>query len=94
MKLLFSILLVSTVLCSELVNVIDLGKFDMCHLDSSMEGEAEKDLSENLEDVMKIKYHSSSFDFTDNPIKSNDLVLNWIITPPYLEIHSPPPEKI
>ena len=92
MKLFFSILLMSTVLCSELLNVMDFGKVEICHLDSSMDGEAEKEVSENLEDVIKIKFHNSSFDLGGHTLKDNDLVANWVITPPYLEIHSPPPE--
>ena len=84
----------STVLCSEFVNVLDMGRVDSCHLDISFEGEAEKELSENLEDVIKIKFHFSNFDILDNPIKSNDLLLNWVISPPYLEIHSPPPDLV
>jgi hypothetical protein len=93
MKLFFSILLMSTVLCSELVNVIDTGEVDIFHLDSSLEREIEKELSENLEDVIKIKFHNSNLDLVDKSFKSNDLALNWIISPPYLEIHSPPPDR-
>ena len=92
MKLLFSILLISTVLCNELVHVVEVGVVDSSHLDTSFEGEAEKEISENLEDVIKIKFHFSSFDLIDNPVKCNDLLSNWVMSSPYLEIHSPPPE--
>jgi hypothetical protein len=76
-----------------LENIIDTGKVEVCHIDTYAEGESEKEITENLEDVIKIKFHNSNLDLKGNPIKSDDLVLNWVIIPPYLEIYSPPPEK-
>lgn len=92
MKLFIAILLTSTVLLSEFVSAIELVSIQDHHLESSYEGEVEKELSENLEDVVKIKFETPAFSDVDELKNNNDARFAWFTSTPYLEIHSPPPE--
>lgn len=95
MKIFFAILLMSTVVSSELLNIVNLSGNNICLMDISYEGEFEKDTSETIEDVSKVKIKQDvNFDFLSNEDSSNDSSLNWLISTPYLEIHSPPPDQL
>ena len=83
----------STVVSSELSNIINVCGTDMCLIDTSYEGEFEKDASENIEDISEVKIKQDvNLDFLSNGNSNNDESLKWLISTPYLEIHSPPPE--
>lgn len=93
MKLLFAILLMTSVLCSEFANILEFCNVDVAHLDISFEGEGEKETKENVEDFSKLKIrqgidHICAYTLGDG----GDEMANWPISTPYLEIHSPPPE--
>lgn len=62
------------------------------HLETSYEGEVEKEVSENLEDVVKIKFETPTFSDCNEINGQKDSRFGWIISIPYMEIHSPPPE--
>jgi len=95
MKLLFAILLMSTVISSELANIIEVSGNDICLMDTTSEGESEKEASETIEDVPKVKIKQDvNFMFLSNNKGNQDLSLNRLISTPYLEIHSPPPEQL
>lgn len=92
MKLLYVILLMSTMLCSDLLESLDIDIVDSYHLDFSYEGESENELAENLEDLIKVNFEGFNFSKIElTPIK-NEMTLICYCFPPYLEIHSPPPE--
>ncbi len=95
MKLIFAILLMSTVISCELSNIINVSNSDICLMDTSSEGESEKEASENLEDAAKVKIKQDvNFMFLSNKECKADLSLKWPLSTPYLEIHSPPPEQV
>ncbi len=85
----------STVISSELVNIINVSHVNTGMIDSTYEGESEKEASENIEDVpkVKIKQDVNFFLLSDNN-SADDLSVKWFISIPYLEIHSPPPEQV
>ena len=95
MKLFFALLLMSTVLFCELSNIIDTSNSEICLLDISFEGESEKEASENIEDIHKDKFMQGfNFHLKSESRFCNDSSLKWMISTPYLEIHSPPPDLI
>ena len=67
-------------------------KLEDHHLETSYEGEVEKEVSENLEDVVKIKFETPTFSDSDEIKDQKDSRFAWIVSIPYMEIHSPPPE--
>lgn len=94
MKLIFAILLMSTVLCSELSSLlIDVHAIESCAMETSFEGESEKELSENFEELTKEKFENRLVGILVSErteVQSNSL--KYHSSTPYLEIHSPPPE--
>ena len=93
MKILLSILLMFAVISSEITNMIDVSNTEICLMDTSFEGETEKEASENIEDIPKVKIKQDvNFMFLSNNKGRDDASLKWQISTPYLEIHSPPPE--
>lgn len=87
------ILLMFTVLGSELSSLYDMTSFDTCVLDTSMEVEFEKETKENVKDLSEFKFKSeltNSIYF--QMINSVDTSNRWNISTAYLEIHSPPPD--
>ena len=81
------------VISSEITNIIDVSSAEICLMDTSFEGEAEKEASENIEDIPKVKIKQDvNFMFLTNNKGSDDSSLKWQISTPYLEILSPPPE--
>ena len=92
MKFFFTILLMSMVLCNEFVSVLDMELVECNPLESSYEGEMEEELSESLEDLMKIKFDNASLYDYEKVNPRNESILNWLISIHFMEIHSPPPE--
>jgi len=94
MKLLYAIFLMSSVLFTEFSSIIDLCETEICLMDTSLEGEVEKESKENIEDFSKVKIRQNVNFMNGLTIQSNkDLLSKWSIVTPYLEIHSPPPEE-
>ena len=93
MKLFLAISLMFAVISSEIANVIDVSNMEICLMDTSFEGESEKEASENIEDIPKVKINQNVRSlYLSNDKGSDDASLKWLISTPYLEIHSPPPE--
>lgn len=94
-KLIFAILLMSTVACGEIVNIMSVSGIDICLMDTAFEGESEKDTSEQMEDISKVKIKQNvNFLFLSNNQRNKNASLARQISTPYLEIHSPPPEQV
>ena len=85
----------TTVMFSEVSSILDMAGVDLCHTEISFEGEGEKESSENLEELSKVKFNPTFNQLqSDNIYSSSELLSNWSISSTYLEIHSPPPETL
>lgn len=84
----------STILISEMSNLINRSSIDISFVDASCEIEFEKDTKENIEKLTKVKIRQKT-NFLDNAILQceNDTFLRSTLSTPYLEIHSPPPDS-
>ena len=95
MKLLLSLFLMSSVLCNEFTSVMELCTSDVSHMETSYEGEGEKESKENVEDFSKVKIRQGVCFYESLAITGDkELMSNWSISTPFLEIHSPPPEHV
>lgn len=75
--------------------MINMSKFDIHHVDTSCEGETDKESSENKEEVTKVKLNQEVHTWAADHFSTlNDISLKWYISTPYLEIHSPPPDTV
>lgn len=92
MKLFIGIILMSTILLCE-VSKINMSNNDICILDISIDGESEKETSENMEDFSNLKFMQNHiFQWNCDVAFKKELSFGWSISTSYLEIHSPPPE--
>lgn len=83
-----------SVLFCEVSNIIDVSNTEICLLDVSFEVESEKEASENVEDIHNLKFMQSlNFHALPDTGFQLDSSFRWMVSTPYLEIHSPPPEQ-
>ena len=93
MKLFFTLFLFSTIVVNELPGFLEIHNGDSCPIEKTYDGELEKEVSESLEDVEEVKFDNKiNIDFLDEFKSQNESSERWLITTPYLEIHSPPPD--
>lgn len=95
MKLIFAILLVLTVVSSELSNFYNVCNTDICLMDTTSEGESEKEDTKNSDDHPKVKF-KQNVNYVKLPEQNSthSSSLTWSLLTSFMEIHSPPPDII
>ena len=93
MKLLFAICLLSSVVSREFCAMIDSYSADISHMETTYEGESEKETKENAEEFFKVKMGQGA-NFTEclGIQGTNSLFDQLLLSTPFMEINSPPPE--
>ena len=93
MKLFFAICLLSSVVSSEFCALIDSYSADVSHLETTYEGESEKETKENVEEFSKVQMNQR-LNFTECFVTrgTSSLTDQLLCATPYMEINSPPPE--
>jgi hypothetical protein len=96
MKIIFIILLISSITSKELVFDISVFKdFDISLVDNSVENQSEQENQDTSEDESKIDFFSHNLfcnSFLGAFYNSTHRLISLLKRTPYLEIHSPPPE--